>query len=99
MVLVFQKPNEKRVNAATGNGMRAIAHHMALCRIMLPAVVSIHKKVALGQAVAHEAAVACALERFRKANGEYPMELAQLVPKFLTAVPNDPVGGKPLRYK
>jgi hypothetical protein len=42
---------------------------------------------------------AVALERFRAAKGDhYPDTLAELSPKFLPSVPEDPFDGQPLRY-
>jgi hypothetical protein len=46
-----------------------------------------------------EALIACALERFRIAHGEYPENLDALVPQFLDTIPNDVVGGGPLHYR
>jgi Tfp pilus assembly protein PilE len=40
-----------------------------------------------------------ALERFRLARGAYPAALAELVPAYLPAVPNDLIDGQPLRYQ
>ena len=40
-----------------------------------------------------------AAERFRLATGRWPTELADLVPRYLPAVPTDPYDGKPLRYR
>ena len=45
------------------------------------------------------AIVTLAVERFRLANGKLPDKLADLVPKYLDAVPLDPFDGKPLRYR
>lgn len=45
------------------------------------------------------ARVACALERFRQANGGFPESLNALVPKHLTEIPHDLVNGQPLRYR
>jgi hypothetical protein len=42
---------------------------------------------------------ALALERYRLRRGQLPPELATLVPKFLPAVPVDPMDGRPLRYR
>lgn len=39
-----------------------------------------------------------ALRRHALAHGEYPAALADLVPEFLPAVPDDPYGDGPLRY-
>jgi hypothetical protein len=44
------------------------------------------------------AAVAMALERYRKDRGNWPGSLAGLVPKYLEKVPLDPFDGKPLRF-
>lgn len=46
-----------------------------------------------------ETRVACALERFRHAKGEFPERLEALVPEFLNAVPEDVFDRKPLRYR
>jgi ABC-type transport system involved in multi-copper enzyme maturation permease subunit len=43
------------------------------------------------------AALAC--ERYRAAHGKWPAELQELVPIYLTEIPNDPYDGKPLRFK
>ena len=42
---------------------------------------------------------AIALKRYQLKHGNYPPNLEPLVPKFLPAVPLDPVDGKPLRYR
>ncbi len=43
--------------------------------------------------------VALVVERYRLQNGSWPELLSVLVPKFLPAVPLDPIDGKPLRYR
>ena len=40
-----------------------------------------------------------AVEKFRRQNHELPPQLADLVPKFINQVPEDPYDGKPLRFK
>jgi len=45
------------------------------------------------------ALVAFALAAYRAEHGAYPADLAQVVPKYLKAVPEDTFSGKPLRYK
>jgi hypothetical protein len=47
----------------------------------------------------NQALIACALERFRLAHGEYPEKLEALVPQFLDTIPQDIIGGEPLRYQ
>ena len=41
----------------------------------------------------NEAQIACALERYRLAHGEYPETLDALVPQFIEKVPHDIIGG------
>jgi hypothetical protein len=42
---------------------------------------------------------AIALKRYQLKHGNYPQALSDLMPKFLSDVPQDPVDGKPLRYR
>jgi hypothetical protein len=53
------------------------------------------------QTSCEEAAVACALERRRLAQGQYPISLDALVPAWLKQVPIDllAAGGAPLKYR
>jgi hypothetical protein len=51
------------------------------------------------QAMANEALIACALERYHATEGQYPDTLDALAPKFLDKVPQDIIGGKPLVYR
>ncbi len=55
--------------------------------------------VAFAQTAVNQATVACALERFRLANGNYPETLDPLVPALLARVPHDAVSGRPLIYQ
>jgi len=43
--------------------------------------------------------LACALERFRLARGDYPDRLEDLVPKFLPSLPVEIVNGEPYHYR
>lgn len=47
----------------------------------------------------NQAQIACALERFRLAQGEYPETLDALVPQFIEKIPQDIIGGQPLHYR
>ena len=51
------------------------------------------------QAAVDMARIGCALERFRRAQGEYPATLAELSPQYLQSVPNDIINGEPLHYR
>lgn len=45
------------------------------------------------------AVTAIAIQRFRKAQAKLPSDLNALVPGYLSAVPMDPMDGKPLRFR
>lgn len=77
---------------------RLLSHYM-LAQLCLPAVGTTQRKAAQGQTVAHQVAIACALERYRRAHRTYPAELAALQPELLASVPHDVIGGKPYHYK
>jgi len=50
------------------------------------------------QTAANQAQIACALERYRVAHGEYPPGLEALMPQFFDKIPPDLIGGQPPRY-
>jgi hypothetical protein len=51
------------------------------------------------QTLSNEAQIACALERYRLARGDYPAELGALVPQFIEKLPRDLINGQPLIYR
>ncbi len=53
------------------------------------------------QTACQEASVACALERYRLAQGQYPKSLAALIPTWLKQIPADLLDpkGSPLKYR
>ena len=57
------------------------------------------QNTAHSQTEINQALIACALERFRLAHGDYPENLETLVPQFLDAVPHDVIGGQPFHYR
>ena len=71
----------------------------SLCKMLLPAITHVAKKAAQSQTALDQAAVACALERYRLAKGELPEKLDALVPAFIAKVPHDVIDGQPLRYR
>jgi len=72
--------------------------HQLLAVIMLPSLSRIPPKAAAGQTAVDEAAIACALERCRLANGQFPETLGTLVPLFISQLPNDVISGEPYKY-
>ena len=70
-----------------------------LAAIALPNFTKATQTTAHNQAMADEAQIACALERYRLAHGEYPGTLDALVPQFIEKLPHDIIGGEPLIYR
>jgi hypothetical protein len=67
--------------------------------IILPAFDSDLRGGAQGQTAAQQGALACALERYRLANGRLPEMLDLLVPQFIAKIPLDVMDGQPLCYR
>ena len=68
-------------------------------RMLFPAVSKSAAKFAHAQALIDLATVACALERHRLANHQYPEQLDLLMPRFLEKLPTDVISGEPLKYR
>ncbi len=68
-------------------------------RLLMPALGGALTKFSAEQVEVDETILACALERYRLANGNYPDSLAALAPKFVATVPNDVISGEPLKYR
>lgn len=66
--------------------------------LLLPGMSGVARKNAQIQSYIDQARVACALERYRLANGRYPETLAALAPRFIDPLPHDLIDGQPLRY-
>ncbi len=85
-----QKRTEATINAFTP--------YMFLAKRVTPNFVKAAQTAARNQTLANEAFVACGLERYRLAHGEYPVTLEALVPQFAEKLPHDLIGGQPLKY-
>jgi len=68
-------------------------------RLLFPALGRASMRCAYTQTVVDEAMVACALERYRLAHGEFPQSLDALTPQFIQKIPNDVCTGGPLKYQ
>ena len=69
-----------------------------IAAISVPSFSKAVETTARNQTWVDQARIACALERFRLANGKYPDTLAALVPQFLEKIPHDIITGKPMSY-
>jgi hypothetical protein len=77
----------------------AILHHEFIAAMLLPSLHNIPGKAAQAQTATDEAAIACALERYRLANGQFPENLQALVPHFAAHLPNDVITGESYKYR
>jgi hypothetical protein len=53
----------------------------------------------LNHDLVHMAEIVCGLEQYKRAEGQYPDDLAAIVPRYLAKLPNDPITGKPPIYR
>ena len=79
----------KKLNPGPWNGIALFSADLRSCG----------RKFAYGQNSINMARVACALERYRLAQGEYPETLDALAPQFIAQIPHDVIGGQPLHYR
>jgi len=82
-----------------GSSFGAILHHRVIARMLLPALGNVPRKSATAQITADQAVLACALERYRLANGKFPDQLEALTPRFIAKLPDDVLTGAPYKYR
>ena len=91
-------PEYAHKSAETVSALRPTAVNL-FARLLLPELGSYAMRAARGQTFANLARVALALERWRRAHGEYPESLEVLSPQFIAQVPHDVIGGASLKYR
>jgi hypothetical protein len=91
-----QLPAMKAVEKKT---FQARQDYDVVTALMMPAVIKVTEAYRRGVGNLRCAAVAVALERYRRDHGGWPETLDALVPRHLAAVPADPQDGKPLRFR
>ncbi|MCX7008429.1 MAG: hypothetical protein NTY53_14465 [Kiritimatiellaeota bacterium] len=84
--------------ASEGSWFRILPYHY-LEYALAPAFPDWLRGSAYGQTAAQQAALACALERYRLVNARLPEKLDMLVPQFIAKIPHDVMDGQPLRYR
>ena len=82
-----------------GGRVSDIFHHRFMSGMLLPALENFVAKAAGAQTVADQAALACALERYRLANGQFPDTVDVLTPRFISPLPHDVITGGPYKYR
>ncbi len=82
-----------------GKTLNCVLHHRVIAAAISPSLGKVFLKAAMGQTAVDQAALACALERFHLANGQFPDKLEALAPQFISQLPNDPLTGEPYKYR
>jgi hypothetical protein len=72
--------------------------HRFFSTLLVPGMVGVVRRTAFAQAAADLAAIACALDRWRLAQGRFPETLDSLAPAFMDELPHDIINGRPLKY-
>jgi hypothetical protein len=89
----------KRVEDAQEYNCRHQSLRNFAASMMYPGSARLAQKFAFTQSSLDRARVACALERYRLAEGVYPATLDMLTPRFIEKLPNDVINGQPLHYQ
>lgn len=99
--LVQAKTAEERMRVADqiDSAVRAAPRHRVLLGGLVPPFKEVCDADLRLTALARAARVAMAVERYRLDKGQFPADLAELVPACLDAVPTDPFDDRPLRYR
>jgi hypothetical protein len=93
VLLEPSEPSEKRLKQSENSPYAFLA--MMLC----PTLSNARTRIAQMQTYVDAACLACALERYRLAQGRLPDTLEGLTPRFIETLPHDVVTGKPLHYR
>lgn len=72
---------------------------LIMYRLLMPALSTAQTQYLYSQAKLQQTLAACALERFRQDTQLLPVDLAELVPRYISGVPKDPINAKPMRYR
>jgi hypothetical protein len=90
--------DEEAHQRETRSEPRLFLSHRFFAAMFVPTGVGITLRTAYAQTAADLAAIACALERWRLAHGQFPETLDSLAPGFLDPLPHDIINGQPLKY-
>lgn len=87
-----------KISAAVDATLRSPSPFNILSGIAIPNFEKAFETYAYNQTLLNEGQIACALERYKLANGAYPNALDELTPAFIQTRPPDVIGGQPLHY-
>jgi hypothetical protein len=89
----------RRADSAAQAEMKHYSLYKVQALMVFPAVGRALENFAAIQASIDLARVACALERYHLAHGDYPEMLDALAPQFIAQIPHDIINGQPLHYR
>ncbi|MGA2656434.1 MAG: hypothetical protein ABSH34_02840 [Verrucomicrobiota bacterium] len=95
---VVQADEEARPLETPYTQSALLLRHRFFSTLLVPGMAGVVRRTANAQTAADLAAVACALERWRLAQGRFPETLDSLVPGFMAQLPHDIINGRPLKY-
>ncbi len=94
-----QKSIQANSEAEKLSAGRFFSPYSFIAAIAIPNFIRAWQTTARNQTLVNEGQIACALERYHLAHGEYPEALDTLVPQFIEKLPHDIIGGQPLHYR
>jgi hypothetical protein len=89
----------RQAQDAMQSQMKHYSYYKIQAQMIFPAISAAVMKIARIQTQLDLALVACALERYRLAHGEYPETLQALAPQFIAQLPHDLINSQPLHYR
>jgi hypothetical protein len=89
----------RRATASVNEQLSHSSLYDAIALMRLPGLYRSVTRFAIAQTDVDLARVACALERYHLAHGEYPAALDDLATQFISPMPHDVINGQPLRYR
>jgi hypothetical protein len=89
----------QRAENSVQAGLKHYSPYNVQALMLFPAISRAVERFTSIQSSIDLARVACALERYRLAHGEYPETLDALAPQFIEKLPHDIINGQPLHYR
>jgi len=93
------KANQKWFESTRANPVKILLRHELAAGMFLPALSKVAARSTQAQALVDFASLACALERYRIRQGQFPDSLQALTPAFVSALPKDWITGAPYQYR
>jgi hypothetical protein len=90
--------NAEKIDQQMHAAFSDFAPYTFMGRSIMPNFIKATSTTARNQTLVNEAYIACGLERYRLAHGQYPESLEALVPQYAEKLPHDIIGGQPLHY-